>query len=236
MRNTQNRQCKTFVLAMLLSFPLILALKETGSGVETVQSVRKQSGKPRTIVLDKDLLQVTDPTDDTTKDVRVVLTEQEYDVVLKKKMADTTVSDWSRTMLCYELCSAKGDVPYSRAIWSFRPLAGFRLFAHGEGDTYLAWIRGWSVVFMEVSDSKSKTVGLFEYVATKEKRIVVPVGDIVGRKHFEGLDAFNSDMDILFVGKDKSGFLRVKVRGPRTGKTFEFGWDGKVWKLIDGSQ
>ncbi|MBN1911690.1 MAG: hypothetical protein JW818_18255 [Pirellulales bacterium] len=229
MRNTQKRQCILPLLAVVMSCLLILAWSDIGSGADTVKSVKEQVSKPRTIPLNQNSLRVTDPLDDKTKDAKVILQEQRYDVVLKKGTADTT-SEWSGAMICYELRSTKTAVPYSHAIWSFSPLVGFRLFAHGTGENYLAWVEGTVVCFEDVSKSKGKEASLTEHVAKKHHRYLVPVADLAGREPFEGLNALHSDINIVSVGKDKAGFLRVKVQSPHTGKIFEFVYDGKVWK------
>lgn len=131
----------------------------------------------------------------------------------------------------YELTAKNKNIPYSRYVWTFRPVKGVKLFPSVNGKNYLAWVDGSAVYFEEVSESFGTAESLVRYLK-KTDRYLVPVTNIAGRAPFEGLDAIHSDIDIISVENNKYGSLQLAVKSPKTGERYEFIFKGMEWILV----
>lgn len=97
---------------------------------------------------------------------------------------------------------------------------GWKLFNQGPGTNYLAWV-SWA------------DVGIKETSKPEEKPLTLRLSQFLPRENLLSSiskSAIHSDTEILYVGKDVDGLLKVKVRDPVNDRTFDFTFDGKAWR------
>ena len=215
------------VTSLLLSFassPSVAGEK----GLTEVKSISSVSEKVGQVDLVGKSIHITTGTTSGVVEADLTVTENRCRI---EEHPGGKTEERDLTLWCYQL-RAKGEgVPYARAIWTSRPVRGFRLSSDTHGKNYLAWVDGPSVRIEEVSESRGMSDALISYLS-KSDRYIVPVTHLVGREPFEGLDAIHSDIYIVSAGEDKAGRLQLVVRAPKTGEQFEFAFDGETWKRL----
>lgn len=155
------------------------------------------------------------------KDIPVILTRE----VESHRNAE---GDW----VCYELRSRTDDVRYSRVFVADKGVL-FRLFPHGPGSNYLAWV--WSALLNveEVSSAKEKAIACRDFASghpgerytENVGRFLRAVGDI------SGFDCFNMEIDVLSVERGKRGQLSVQFKSV-TGRKYTLVFDGKTCRVL----
>ena len=221
---------KTFLVGSIQLYFLLLITGAVSfaseKGVKEVTSISKVSQKAGQVDLVGKNMRVTTATA-TSQAIEVNLSMTENRCRIKETDGGKT-EEKELSLWCYELKARDEAIPYSRAVWTTRPVKGFRLFTEANGKNYLAWVDGSSVRIEEVSQPKGTSEALGSYLS-KSDRYIVPITHLVGRAPFEGLDAIHSDIDIVSVVEDESGRLHLVVQAPKTAERFEFVFDGKNW-------
>lgn len=127
----------------------------------------------------------------------------------------------------YQLRSDDGSTGYVHVVSLQSGGVGWKLFNQGPGTNYLAWISESSVGIKEVSKMRDSIA---------EEPIILRLIQFLPRDNLESREsAIHTDTEILHVGKDMDGFLRVKVRDPINDRIFNFTFDGKSWRGYDSN-
>ena len=226
---------KPYTLLSRLLLVSLIGIPFPASGCELCGNVRSrdvvsdlQVKGVRRLPLPKDRL-VLPNADGGSREIRVTLDETTYDGALSEVTETETREKGRRTLFCYELTTKDPEVPYAWSLWSYRPLAGFRLFSNRLGENYLAWVSGRAVFFCEVSRPADRSTRLEDFMARRPGKhwaVRVPVGDFVERVSFWGVDAFNADIRLVSVAKREDGNWLVKVSPPDSDEVFTLVSDG----------
>jgi len=214
-------------LYLVITGAVIFALSEKET--KEVTSINNISQRAAQVDLIGNSLHIATATT-TSRAIEVHLSVAEKQCRIKESDGGKT-EEKEMSLWCYELRANDEAIPYSRTLWTSRPVKGFRLCPGSKGKNYLAWVDGSSVRIEEVGQSKGMSEALTSYLL-KSNRYIVPVTHLVGRTPFEGLDAIHSDIDIISVGEDEFGRLRLIVQAPKTAERFEFVFDGQNWAWI----
>ena len=124
----------------------------------------------------------------------------------------------------YQLRSADGAIEYVHEVRLRNGGVGWRLFSGGPGANYLAWVSESDVGIKEISRMTD---------SSEDEPVTLRQSQFLPRENLRSTlsrSAVDSDTEILHVGKDLAGVLRVKTRDPVTGRIFSFTFDGKVWR------
>jgi len=122
----------------------------------------------------------------------------------------------------YQLRSADGSMGYVHEVSLRDGGVGWKLSSRGPGNNYLAWVSGSVVGIKEVSKMTD---------SSEDKPITLRLGQFLPRDNLGSREnAIHSDTEILHVGKDRDGLLRVEVRDPINDRVFRFVFDGTTWR------
>ena len=122
----------------------------------------------------------------------------------------------------YQLRSADGSMGYVHEVSLRDGGVGWKLSSRGPGNNYLAWVSGSVVGIKEVSKMTD---------SSEDKPITLRLGQCLPRDNLGSREnAIHSDTEILHVGKDRDGLLRVEVRDPINDRVFRFVFDGTTWR------
>jgi len=218
-------------LAVAVLGGLFLALpgvaEEPSPATEAVVPLELIPTERYTIPLEQDHLVIAARDGKEPQYIPVRLRRTSYDCRVLK-ISEGGAREWAGGLDCYELDS---DAPYTWALWSSYPLAGFRLLVGERGENYLAWVEAASVNFAEVSKARDRCVALVDGLLPRQASGItcVPLAHLVPEVHGWGVDAFNADIRILSVAKDGAGNWTVKISGPDSPEVYTLVSEGGQW-------
>lgn len=133
----------------------------------------------------------------------------------------------------YQLRSLDLGAPHEWAmVYHGEPLDQLKLAALGLDRNYLAWVRGPSVLFVEVSTPRGIRASLMERFSGQVSSPVYQVlpRDIVGDQPF-GVDAVKSDLHLVSLDLSEADEFRLRVHGTDPDQVFTLvSPDGSTWQ------
>lgn len=218
----------TVVALSMLFLALCGAGEEPSPAMQAVVPLELTPVEREAIPMDRGRLAIPLPRAEEAQDITVVLRRTSYRCRLLE-VREGEPEEWRGTLHCYELDS---DAPYTWALWSSYPLAGFRLLVGERGENYLAWVKAASVNFAEVSKARDRCVALVDGLLPRQASGItcVPLAYLVPEVHGWGVDAFNADIRILSVAKDGAGNWTVKITGPDEEKVYTLVSENGQWR------
>jgi hypothetical protein len=172
--------------------------------------------------------------DGAPRQVKVALRKTWYDCTLLE--VNPEGSRVRRTGLwCYEL-DAKSA--YTWSTWRLGDAVNFRLFAHGPGENYLAWIEGGLVVIAEVTEPQDRCLSLAQRPLLRENEglMVVAVPLLVPRSRAWGGNALYLDIRVKSFRKLPDGTFEMRITDPEGTESYTLVGQGYEWRLAESTE
>jgi hypothetical protein len=185
----------------------------------------------RTVPLNVSSIAVASGPDERPRETVVALVRSFYKgTVLQVRGGQ--VGERGASLECYELQAVERDQLYHWALWSDVPLGQFRLLVGGAAGGCLAWVRGYNVVFADVSSPRDTCVAFNECLRGPDAAgtVVVPAGQLVDHSKLLGTNALYAEIEVQSITKDDAGHWVVKLCGPKSKEVYTLVYDGKQWR------
>jgi len=109
-----------------------------------------------------------------------------------------------------------------------------------DGLTYLTWVAGVSVCFVELAQPNDAIESLMRYLHDPAPSAVtrVPVGNLVGHERLKnagGVNALFLEIEVVGIGSDASGRMVLRVAGRDAGSVHSFVQEGTRWRIDAGT-
>jgi hypothetical protein len=135
-------------------------------------------------------------------------------------------------LACFEL---DAQAPYTWSIWTWRDLVNFRLFAHGPGENYLAWVDRSAVVIAEVSKPRDRCLSLAQLSPGYPSCMLVKVYQLVPRSRSWGDDALYNDIRVKSIRKMPDGTFEMRITNPAGTESYTLVGQGYEWRLAEST-